>query len=98
MYSTVRIQTSICCFIIRSLCVKNGWNILYDRFLFNHVELHVDARLDRYSFDYTCIIINFLEVASYLYNVLLTTMVWVCMGGGGDHRGDGWAGVGHLIV
>lgn len=59
MYSTVRVQTSICCFIIRSLCVKNGWNILYDRFLFNHVELHVDARLDRYSFDYTCIIINF---------------------------------------
>lgn len=40
----------------------------------------------------------FIKVASYLYNVLLTTMVLVCMGGGGDHRGDGWAGVGHLIV
>lgn len=34
----------------------------------------------------------FIEVASYLYNVLLTTMVLVCMGG--DHRGDGWAGDG----
>lgn len=60
MYSTVRVQTSICCFIIRSLCVKNGyWIILYDRFLFNLIELRVDARLDSYCFDYTCIMINF---------------------------------------
>lgn len=38
----------------------------------------------------------FIEVASYLhvYYLLRTTMVLVCMGGGGDHRGDGWAGGG----
>lgn len=33
--------------------------MLYDRILFNLIELHVNARLDSYSFDYTCIIINF---------------------------------------
>lgn len=27
--------------------------------IYRVIELHVDARLDMYSFDYTCIIINF---------------------------------------
>lgn len=85
MYSTVRVQTSICCFIIRSLCVKNGWNILYDRFLFNHVELHVDARLDRYSFDYTCIIINF-----YRSSILFTCILPFTDNNGLGVYGWGW--------
>lgn len=58
---TVCVQTSLCyVFIIGSFCGNNCYCImLYDRILFNLIELHVNARLDSYSFDYTCIIINF---------------------------------------